>query len=53
MRLRIPRTKITYYFEISDVGDLTPLAGGRGQFIFFSPADYPVVPNRQLGHGVT
>lgn len=52
-RLRIPRSKVAYYFEFVDVGDLTPLPGGRGQYIFYSAADYDVDPPRQCGHGVT
>jgi hypothetical protein len=29
--LRIPRSKSKYVFVFTDIGDLTPLAGGRGQ----------------------
>jgi hypothetical protein len=52
-RLRIPKAKIEYFFEFTDIGDLTALPGGRGQFIYYSPTDYDVVPTRQLGHGAT
>ena len=52
-RLRIPRSKLECFFEFSDVGDLTPLPGGRGQFILYSAADYVVDPPKQLNHGVT
>jgi hypothetical protein len=52
-RLRIPRTKLAFFFEFTDVGDLTPLPGGRGQFIFYSPTDYDVDQPRQIDHGAT
>src|SRR4051794_33864064 len=52
-RLRIPRTKLAFFFEFTDAGDLTPLPGGRGQFIFYSPTDYDVDQPRQIGHGAT
>jgi hypothetical protein len=52
-RLRIPRSKVAFFFEFTDVGDLTPLLGGRGRFIFFSHQDYDVDQPRQLNHGVT
>src|SRR5262245_64916979 len=51
-RLRIPRSKVQFVFEFTDVGDLTPLPGGRGQYVFYSPADYEVDPPRQLYAGV-
>lgn len=47
-RLRIPKDKIERFFEFTDVGDLEPIRGSRGLFIFYSPRDYPVVPERQL-----
>ncbi len=50
-RLRIPRNKVAFFFEFSDNGDLTPLPGGRGQFIFYSPTDYDVDQPRQIDHG--
>jgi hypothetical protein len=50
-RLRIPKAKIAWFFEFQDVGDLTPLPGGRGHFIFYSPTDYDVVAGRQANHG--
>jgi len=46
-RLRIPKSKIQYDFEFTDIGDLTPLPGGRGQYIFYSPFDYDVDKPRQ------
>jgi hypothetical protein len=52
-RLRIPRGKVAFFFEFTDIGDLTPLPGGRGQFIFYSPADYDVDQPQQIDHGAT
>src|SRR5262249_53076097 len=52
-RLGIPRAKLAYFFEFTDVGDLTPLPGGRGQYIFYSPGDYDVAQARQINHGAT
>jgi hypothetical protein len=52
-RLRIPKSKLQYVFEFTDAGDLTPLPGGRGQFIFYSPNVYEVEPSRQGYEGVT
>lgn len=51
-RLRIPRSKSEYVFEFTDVGDLTPLTGGRGRYIFYSPHDYGVDVPRQIYSGV-
>lgn len=50
-RLRIPRAKITYFFEFMDDGKLRPLPGGRGAYVFYSPTDYTVERPRQLDHG--
>lgn len=50
-RLRIPRSKVEYVFEFVDEGDLTPLPGGRGQYIFYSPTDYLVDKPRQRYSG--
>jgi hypothetical protein len=50
-RLRIPKQKVAFYFEFTDVGDLTTLTGGRGRYIFYSPTDYDVIPTRQLNNG--
>lgn len=47
-RLRIPKSKTEHYFSFRDQGDLEPLRGGRGRFIFFSRTDYRVVKQRQL-----
>ena len=52
-RLRIPKSKVAFFFEFTDIGDLTPLPGGRGQYIFYSPTDYDVDQSRQINHGVT
>ena len=53
MRLRVPRTKIEYVFEFQDAGDLRPLRGFRGAYVFYSPEDYPVSPERQGYDGPT
>lgn len=45
--------KIVYVFCFSGGEDLTPLAGGRGAFIFYSIQDYPVEKSRQGRHGLT
>jgi hypothetical protein len=50
--LRIPRSKLAFVFVFDDAGDLTPLSGGRGEFIFYSPTDYDVDKPRQLYAGV-
>lgn len=52
-KLRIPASKLGYVFIFVDVGDLTPLPGGRGAYIFYSPIDYHVVEDRQIYHGAT
>src|SRR5207248_9227796 len=46
-KLGIPRRKLQYLFTFEDVGDLTRLPGGRGEFIFYSPTDYEVAADRQ------
>lgn len=50
-RLRVPASKLTHVFEFHDAGDLIPLAGGRGRFIFYSPIDYTVTVDRQVHSG--
>lgn len=45
--------KIAFVFSFSGGEDLTPLAGGRGAFIFYSTDDYPVEKERQGPHGPT
>jgi hypothetical protein len=51
LRLRIPKSKTEFVFEFIDIGDLIPLPGGRGQFIFYSPQDYNVDVSRQVYAG--
>lgn len=53
VRLRIPREKLGFLFEFSDAGDLLPLDGGRGSYIFYSPTDYLVAEERQKYKGST
>jgi hypothetical protein len=53
VRLRIPREKLEFMFRFFDAGDLRPLPGGRGAYIFYSPSDYVVVEGRQVSKGVT
>lgn len=50
-RLRIPKDKLSFVFLFSDDLDLEPLAGGRGEYILYSPMDYAVEASRQLFHG--
>ena len=50
-RLRIPAAKIDFVFCFLDIGDLKPLPGGRGQYIFYYPGDYVVVESRQHACG--
>jgi hypothetical protein len=50
-RLRVPVSKIEYFFAFDDADDLIPLRGGRGHYIFYSPKDYTVVKNRQRSAG--
>ena len=50
-RLRIPKSKLEYVFIFADAGDLKPLEGGRGAFIFYSEEDYFVEEDRQVYHG--
>ena len=50
-RLGIPKSKLEYVFSFGDRGDLRTLPEGRGAFIFYSPGDYEVEPDRQIYHG--
>lgn len=52
-RLGVPRRKLAYRFEFTDVGDLTPLPGDRGEYIFYSATDYDVLEDRQQFCGET
>jgi hypothetical protein len=51
LRLRIPKEKTEYVFSFVDRGDLLPIRGGRGKYIFYSPVDYEVEQERQLYAG--
>src|SRR5437660_1245920 len=51
IRLRIPKRKLEYLFSFVDGGDLIPLDGDRGEWIFYSREDYYVEKDRQLYHG--
>lgn len=53
IKLRIPRSKLSYILSFRDESDLVPLRGGRGAFIFYAPTDYTVVRERQARHGRT
>lgn len=52
-RLRIPRSKLHYAFEFSELDDLRKIPRGRGQYVFYSPSDYRVEPARQRHCGRT
>jgi len=47
VRLRIPREKLAFVFQFQDQGDLEPLSGGRGAYVFYSRSDYVVTQDRQ------
>lgn len=53
VRLRIPREKLEFVFQFGGAGDLRPLDGGRGTYIFYSPMDYRVAEERQEHKGST
>lgn len=46
-RLRIPSSKVAFVFCFANAGDLTPLSGGRGEYILYYLGDYVVVKDRQ------
>lgn len=50
-KLRVPKEKLEYVFRFVDAGDLMPLPGGRGQYVFYSPTDYEVDASRQTYAG--
>jgi hypothetical protein len=52
-RLRIPRVKLEHVFSFVDLRDLTPLTGGRGEYIYFSRQDYIVERHRQRYCGLS
>jgi len=51
-KLRIPAVKTEYCYEFLDSGDLVPLHGNRGEYIFYSPEDYRVRTERQRYNGL-
>lgn len=53
MKLRIPASKLEWYFEFVDVGDLVRIPGQRGDHIFYSPTAYQVDEPRQVSKGKT
>jgi|SRR5580658_9465364 hypothetical protein len=53
IRLRIPKVKLAFVFSFSDAGDLKRIDGDRGTWVFYSPADYRVVEDRQQTSGAT
>lgn len=48
---RLPVAKRTFVFRFIDADDLIPRAGPLGQFVFYSPKDYPVTTDRQRFEG--
>lgn len=52
-RLRVPREKLKFVFQFTGHDGLKPIEDARGNFIFYSPADYWVAPNRQVFAGET
>ena len=45
--------KTRFVFSFSGGEDLPRLPGGRGEHVFYSEEDYPVVRARQITHGET
>jgi len=52
-RHRIPKAKLEYVLEFADNGDLLPLPGGRGEYVFYNPDNYAVEKSRQRFAGRT
>src|SRR2546423_10995701 len=52
-RVRLPKKKREYRFCFTDIGDLSPIPGPGGKYVFFSPGDYYVDTPRQLYSGAT
>lgn len=54
-KLFVPRRKLEYLFAFNDCGGLERLPGGRGRLgkIWYSPSDYLVEKQEQLGSGET
>jgi hypothetical protein len=50
-KLFIPRRKCEFLFAFSGRQGLLPLEGDRGEFVFYSPVDYPVQKDRQRFEG--
>lgn len=50
-QLFIPKRKLKYLFTFVDLGDLTPIKGRRGAYIFYHPRDYHVERDRETYHG--
>jgi hypothetical protein len=50
-RLRISKDKLSFVFCFTDNSDLTPIDGGRGEYIRYSRTDYSVEEGRQRFHG--
>lgn len=48
VKLRIPKEKLAFMLSFVDANDLRPIRGDRGRYIFFSPNDYEVGPERQI-----
>ena len=52
-RLRIPRIKCEFVFCFRRSDELLQLAGGRGDYVWYSPSDYEVEKKFQDGNGQT
>lgn len=55
IKVRVPRSKMTHFFEFRDAGDLEHLGHPkkRGEFVLYSPTDYTVAGERQKQCGET
>ena len=51
-RVRLPKSKRKYRFSFEDGGDLLPLPGPGGKWVFYSPTDYFVDDDRHLYSGL-
>lgn len=51
VRLGIPKEKLEFLFSFVEAGDLKPIPGDRGKWIFFSDRDYFVEEARQVYSG--
>ena len=52
-RTRIPKIKQEFVFVFRGQEGLLPTEGGRGAYIFWTPADYVVERQRQVYDGAT